>query len=986
MTRLSRLTVALMAVVLLGNVVLAQTLEPILVVKRPGVKNAKTEKLELAMLHVEARIFGHIAETKMTMAFRNPHDRALAGDLYFPLPEGSTISGYALDINGVMVDGVVIEKHRGRQVYEKIVRQGIDPGIVEWVKGNNFKTRVFPIPAKGQRKIMVKYLSDVTVKGGDAIYHLPLNYNRVVEFFKLRVEVVKAAAKPTTTASPAANFAFAKWREGFVAETALKDAKLDKDLSVALPKAATQKVLVEKAPDGKVYFCINDRPMNPTHLMKFQRAAPKRVAVLWDASGSRAKADHKRELDLLRAYFAQGHVRNGEVAVDLVVFRNAAAKPESFTIKNGNVDGLIARLKAVRYDGGTQMGSHRPPVKIVPDLYLLFTDGLSNFGKEEPEGLKAPVYAFSADATANHPFLRYVAMKTGGVYFNLNRVADAQAVAQIGAPQFAFVKVTAKGADADTLYPRTRQPVQGNFVLVGQLDGAAAEVALAYTFGGKGSYTVKLADAVEGDMLQRYWAQKKVQELSILADKNAGEIAATGKRYSIVTPGTSLIVLESLAQYVEHRVRPPKSLAGMRKKWEEIVEKQGRQKEKSRTEKLEQVVKMWQARVKWWGTEFKYAKDFKYVNRKTKGRARDAAAGGEAEGRPALRDADTPLAITARSPEPNAPLPGRVAAADPRSGRHLRSGGVDGKNGDKSVEPGIAIKVWDPKTPYLAALKAAPADKAFDVYMEQRAKYGDSPAFFLDCADFFLRGKPSSLGLQVLSNIAEMELENPALLRILAHRLAQLGELNLSVALFEQVLKLRPEEPQSYRDLALVLAQQKKYARAIELLYKVVLGHWDRFREVELIALTELNALVPKARSAGVKDIAVDARLLKLLDVDVRIIMTWDADLTDMDLWVTEPSGEKAYYGHRRTTIGGTFSRDFTQGYGPEEYMVRKAMRGSFKIQTNYYGSRAPDLAGAVTLQVDVFTNFGRANQKRKSITLRLTKKKEVIDIGEIEF
>ena len=66
--------------------------------------------------------------------------------------------------------------------------------------------------------------------------------------------------------------------------------------------------------------------------------------------------------------------------------------------------------------------------------------------------------------------------------------------------------------------------------------------------------------------------------------------------------------------------------------------------------------------------------------------------------------------------------------------------------------------------------------------------------------------------------------------------------------------------------------------------------------------------------------------------------------------------------------------------------MVRKAMRGSFKIQTNYYGSRAPDLAGAVTLQVDVFTNFGRPNQRRKSITLRLTKKKEVIDIGEIEF
>lgn len=33
---------------------------------------------------------------------------------------------------------------------------------------------------------------------------------------------------------------------------------------------------------------------------------------------------------------------------------------------------------------------------------------------------------------------------------------------------------------------------------------------------------------------------------------------------------------------------------------------------------------------------------------------------------------------------------------------------------------------------------------------------------------------------------------------------------------------LRPEEPQSHRDLALVLAQQGQYCRAIELLYQVV--------------------------------------------------------------------------------------------------------------------------------------------------------------------
>ena len=252
---------------------------------------------------------------------------------------------------------------------------------------------------------------------------------------------------------------------------------------------------------------------------------------------------------------------------------------------------------------------------------------------------------------------------------------------------------------------------------------------------------------------------------------------------------------------------------------------------------------------------------------------------------------------------------------------------------------------------------------------------------------------------------------------------------------FEQVLELRPEEPQSYRDLALALArladetieakaieqetQEKRargniiagpkvklyngepiildttppaepradYARAIDLLSQVVMGSWDnRFPEIEVIALEEVNRIIPRARAAGDSVVPLDPRLIKLLDVDVRIVMTWHAENTDVDLWVTEPSGEKAFYSHNRTTIGGLVSRDFTQGYGPEEYMVRRAAHGTYKIEANYFGSQATRLLGPVTVQVDVLTNYGRANEQRKSLTLRLKEAKETVRVGEIEF
>ena len=140
---------------------------------------------------------------------------------------------------------------------------------------------------------------------------------------------------------------------------------------------------------------------------------------------------------------------------------------------------------------------------------------------------------------------------------------------------------------------------------------------------------------------------------------------------------------------------------------------------------------------------------------------------------------------------------------------------------------------------------------------------------------------------------------------------------------------------------------RQDYARAVDLLTRVVFGRWDaRFPEIEVIALEELNRMIPWAKAAGVSDISLDGRLLKVLDMDIRIVMTWHADNTDIDLWVIEPSGEKAFYAHNRTTIGGLVSCDFTQGYGPEEYLVRRAAPGIYKIEANYYGSRATRPAG----------------------------------------
>ena len=130
------------------------------------------------------------------------------------------------------------------------------------------------------------------------------------------------------------------------------------------------------------------------------------------------------------------------------------------------------------------------------------------------------------------------------------------------------------------------------------------------------------------------------------------------------------------------------------------------------------------------------------------------------------------------------------------------------ESGKEATGPAIAIKPWDPSVPYLVAMREAGGDGAYAVYLKQRKNFAASPAFYLDCADYLLKNGQKQMGIRVLTNIAELKLDNAQILRIVAHKLNQIGDRDLAINLFEKVKTMRPEEPQSFRDLALALAER----------------------------------------------------------------------------------------------------------------------------------------------------------------------------------
>jgi tetratricopeptide (TPR) repeat protein len=821
-------------------------------------------------------------------------------------------------------------------------------------------------------------------------YRLPVKLSKDIESFAIRFELANLSRKPMIEAKGLGNFKLNEWNSGFFAEKEISGKDLETEIRLSIPASESGKVFTQTGSDGNTYFVIQDKVSPDSDLSS--GASIKTVAIFYDASNSFSASRKEKEKSFLKSFFKKF---SDIKAVKLIEFRNKVSKVNTFEDGQATANSVISAIDAVQYDGGTSFASLKLPEGFSPDVVLLFSDGLQSFGKDTPARITAPVYSVVSSDGADFPFLRNISAGSGGLLLNLNRFPAAKLINKIGKKVFAFLPDSSY-AGIEELYPARPTAIQGDFFAAGILEAGQTEVKLKFGINGQSqverTYQIK-SNNYEGDLLRKFWAGKKIDFLAALAEKNKPQIISTSKKHSVLSQFTSMIVLERPEQYIEHEIIPPKSKPEWRKNYFDVLEKRAAKDKAFKDSKLEQVVGMWKKRIEWWKKDYDISPDFRIsAGRKKKSRARNGG-GLMREAAADSFDGEPQSLTSAVRPSPSiqsdeiAADEAMIGAAAPQEEAKMMSKEDESKPSRRNVEPGVAIKAWDPKTPYTKRIKKAKESMRFAQYLEEKKEYGTSPAFYLDCSDIFRKDGKKELALQILSNIAELELENSALVRILAHRLAQLEELELSALLFEEVLKMREEEPQSYRDLALVYGRLGKFKKAVELLYEVVLKKWDgRFPEIEVIVLEEMNNLIAKGKRQGVEDFNVDSRLVKLLDVDLRIVMTWDADMTDMDLWVIEPSNEKAYYSNPRSHIGGLVSRDFTRGYGPEEYMIKKAMRGMYKIQTNFFGSSQQKIAGAVTLQVDVFSNYGRKNEKRKSTTIRLKENKQTFTVADIEF
>jgi tetratricopeptide (TPR) repeat protein len=225
---------------------------------------------------------------------------------------------------------------------------------------------------------------------------------------------------------------------------------------------------------------------------------------------------------------------------------------------------------------------------------------------------------------------------------------------------------------------------------------------------------------------------------------------------------------------------------------------------------------------------------------------------------------------------------------------------------------------------------------------------------------------------------------------MLGYKLKEAGEYEDELVAFKKVLELRSADPQSYRDCALAYEDMGNHQQALDMLYEGMTKSYSNemnriYNGIEEIFLTEINRIIAlHKKELNIK--AIDKGLIAAMPADIRVVMNWNKNNSDIDLWVTDPNMEKCYYSHKQSAIGGRMSNDFTQGFGPEQFMLKTGVKGTYRIQVNYYSDAQVTIAGPTTIMAEIYTHYGTANEEKKIITLQMQKGKQgEVFVGEVE-
>ncbi|MBZ5708467.1 VIT domain-containing protein [Nannocystis pusilla] len=495
--------------------------------------------LQLLSVKSRAVVEDPLAFTELHLAFQNPNDRVIEGRFEINLPPNSAISRFAMLIDGRWQEAEVVELQAARQAYEDFLHRRQDPALLEKSAGNRFSARVFPIPARGVKEIIVSYSEELT--SSSEPYRVYLRGLPQLQDLDVEVVVPKGGGVREKTRIHETNF---------------------------MPQRDLELATSRRAPEvGLRYDRLAVARITPD--VKLPQVPVTGVTLLFDTSASRA-LDFKGQVARLGALVAE---LRGAAGVDfpltVACFDQGVEQVFSGPASSFSAAAQDAILKRGALGASDVVGALRWAANQskVHDRVILVGDGVATAGGIERDVLRTAVQELGRagvrrlDAVVDGGLRDEAALRqltTAGLQ-DAGILVDARLPAPLVASRLvratlAGVKVHVPGAT--WVWPQTLGAVQpgDQFLVFADLP---VDKSMRVELGERGDDVreVSLAPS-ERPLLERAWIRASIDRLSAMMGQEAAgdarakadlkqQIIDLSTRYRVLSDYTALLVLET---------------------------------------------------------------------------------------------------------------------------------------------------------------------------------------------------------------------------------------------------------------------------------------------------------------------------------------------------------------------------------------------------------------------------------------------------------
>ena len=544
--------------------------------------------LEVVFHKVDVDITGQKAVTRVEQEFFNPNNANLEGEYIFPIPKGAHLDKFTMKIGDKEMEAELLDAAKARAIYEDIVRRQKDPALLEYTGRAAFRVRIFPIEPHSRKKVTLAYTELLKVDGGLATYLYPLNTEKFsaqpLKTVAMRVTLnqdapIKALYSPSHSVEikrDGEKKAVVGWEAS--------NTRPDTDFQLLYSTAQTEvgvHLLTHKKENEDGWFLLLASP--GADVMKSKDVNPKDVVFVMDTSGSMAG---KKLEQLKKAMTFCVENLNDTDRFELVRF-STEAEPffeELTEATKANRDKAQDFIKGLKPIGGTAIADAldrslkmKPADNARPFVVVFLTDGKPTIGETDEERIVARVapdqasttriFCFGIGTDINTHLLDKIAERTRAASQFVLPEEDLEVkvsnfFTKIKEPLLTNLKLEfPAGVRVTKLYPNPLPDLfRGDqLVLAGRYSGdGEGDLLLDGTLNGQPkrmTQRVKFSSGESGnEFIAQLWALRRVgwllDEVRLRGESKElrDEVVDLARRYAIVTPYTSYLIVEDEAR------------------------------------------------------------------------------------------------------------------------------------------------------------------------------------------------------------------------------------------------------------------------------------------------------------------------------------------------------------------------------------------------------------------------------------------------------